>query len=305
MDDPLFKILIVFFFVFLNAFFVAAEFAIVTAPAAQIEELARRGRRRARIASYVLRHLDVYLSACQLGITLASLALGWIGEPYVAKLLEPTLLAVGIHSEAALHTTSFAIGFGIITFLHIVLGELAPKSLALRKPLSVSLNSAPPLRLFYIVFYPVIAVMNGAALLILRAVGIHGSEPVGHVMSEAEIRTLISRSVEHGELTAQETRMMEKVLDFHDREAHHIMVPRTDIVFLSAASDAEDNLRIAEGCGYTRFPLCEDGVDRVIGFVHVKDLYRAVRMSDGPVDTSRARAETILSSPTPRTSCMT
>jgi CBS domain containing-hemolysin-like protein len=229
--------------------------------------------------------VDAYLTACQLGITLASLALGWIGEPFVARLLEPLLRLVGIESEGVLQTTSFVVGFSIITFLHVVFGEIAPKSLAIRRSFDLALNLSPFLRLFYVLFYPVIAFTNGASLLVLRLVGVRSEVPSDHILTEAEIRAILSLSHESGEVTAPERRMMERVLDFHDLEAHHVMVPRTDVVFLSARSDAESNLKIAESCGHTRFPLCEESVDHVIGFVHVKDLFRAAREAGGrPVD---------------------
>jgi CBS domain containing-hemolysin-like protein len=277
MEDAFLKILVVFFFVFLNAFFVAAEFAIVKTPPSLVEELARRGRRRARIAHYVIRHMDAYLTACQLGITLASLALGWIGEPFVARMLIPVFHFVGIHSESLIHTASFVAGFSIITFLHIVLGEVAPKSFAIRKSFGTVLNLAPLLRAFYIVFYPVIFLTNEASLLTLRLFGISSMPPEEHVLTEAEIRSFLGKTMPNGEFTENEARMLRRVLDFHDLEAHQIIVPRPDIVFLRADGDLEENLHVVESHGHTRFPLCEGNIDRVIGFVHVRDLYRAIR----------------------------
>jgi CBS domain containing-hemolysin-like protein len=292
MDEPLFKILAVLFFVLLNAFFVAAEFSIVKVPPSRVEALARQGRRRARAALFVIRHTDAYLTACQLGITLASLALGWVGEPFVARGLEPIFRLAGVESEAVLHTTSFIAGFSIITFLHVVFGEIAPKSLAIRKPFGLVLNLSPFLRLFYILLYPVIAFTNGASLLTLRLVGVTSAEPLEHILTEAEIRAMLSRSTEIGHLTRPQTRMMERVLDFHATEAHQVMVPRTDVAFLSVESGTEENLRVAEAHGHTRFPLCEGGVDRVIGFVHTKDLFRAVREASGrPVDVRKLRRD--------------
>ncbi|RPJ45259.1 MAG: HlyC/CorC family transporter [Candidatus Latescibacterota bacterium] len=292
MDEPLFKILAVLFFVLLNAFFVAAEFSIVRVPPSRVEALARQGRRRARIAYFVIRHMDAYLTACQLGITLASLALGWVGEPFVARLLEPIFRLVGVESAAVLHTSSFIAGFSIITFLHVVFGEIAPKSLAIRKPLGLALNLTPFLRLFYITFYPVIAFTNGASLLTLRLVGVRSEMPAEHILTEAEIRAMLARSGDNGELMAPQRRMMERVLDFHRTEAHHVMVPRTDVVFLSVDGPPEENLRLAEAGGHTRFPLCDGSVDRVIGFVHSKDLLRAVREASGrPVDIRRLKRE--------------
>ena len=291
MDDPLSKILVVLLLVFLNAFFVASEFAIVKAPVSWFERRAREGGRRARIALRISRHLDAYLSACQLGITLASLALGWVGEPFVARLIEPVIHGVGVRSSAVLHTLSFVIAFSFITFLHIVVGEQAPKSFAIRRAFGVCLNIAVPLRFFYILFYPFIRLLNGASLLTLRMIGMRTTDSYEFHLTEADIRAHFTRSAENGEMTEQQSRMLERVLDFDDREAHQIMVPRTDMVVLSVKSEAEENLKVAEECGYTRFPLVVGNVDRVIGFVHVKDLYRAVRVSDQPVNLRNLRRD--------------
>ncbi|MBN1825108.1 MAG: HlyC/CorC family transporter [Candidatus Eisenbacteria bacterium] len=291
MEDPLSKILVVFLLVFLNAFFVAAEFAIVKAPVAWFERRAKEGGRRARWALRVSRHLDTYLSACQLGITLASLALGWVGEPFVARLLDPVIRGVGIHSETILHSLSFVIAFSTITFLHIVIGEQAPKSFAIRRAFGVALNIALPLRIFFVLFYPFIRLLNGASLLTLRLIGIRTTDPYEFYLTEADIRAHFTRSAANGEMTEQQSRMLERVLDFDDREAHQVMVPRTDMVVLSVESEVEENLKVAEKCGYTRFPLVEGSVDRVIGFAHVKDLYRAVRVSDQPVNLRNLRRD--------------
>jgi len=291
MEDAFLKILVVFFFVFLNAFFVAAEFAIVKTPASLVEELARRGRRRAKIALYVIRHMDAYLTACQLGITLASLALGWIGEPFVARMLKPVFHWFGMHSESVIHTASFIAGFSIITFLHIVFGEVAPKSFAIRRSFSTVLNLTPLLRAFYIVFYPVIWFTNEASLLTLRLFGISSRVPEEHVLTETEIRSFLGKTMPGGEFTEHEARMLRRVLDFHDLEAHQILVPRMDIVFLLAGAELEENLRIVEQHGHTRFPLCEETIDRVIGFVHVRDLYRAVRKAKNPLNLRSLKRE--------------
>lgn len=284
MDDPLLQIFVVFLLVFLNAFFVSAEFAIVKVSGASIEKLARKGNRRAKVALLILRHMDTYLSACQVGITLASLGLGWVGEPFLARLLFPLFHAAGVGSDTVVHTVSFVIAFSIITFLHIVLGEMAPKSFAIRRPTNVAIQCALPLRLFYLLFLPAIRVLNGSAILTLRAFGLPMTEPFEHTLSVLEMRDHFSKSAERGEMTPHQTRMLERVLDFHGREAHQIMVPRTDMVVLSAKSDAEENLKTAEECGFTRFPLCEGSIDRIIGFVHAKDLYRATRKTKGPVN---------------------
>jgi CBS domain containing-hemolysin-like protein len=166
------QISLIFFFVFLNGFFVAAEFAIVKVRLSQIEPLARTGNLSARTAKSIIIDLDAYLSACQVGITLASLALGWIGEPFIARQLEPLFRSLGVQSEAVIHSLAFAIGFGIITYLHIVLGEMAPKSVSIRLALKTSLLVALPLKLFYDVFRPFIALLNHSALWFLRFFGV-------------------------------------------------------------------------------------------------------------------------------------
>lgn len=279
--EPVSQALIVLFLVALNGFFVAAEFAFVKVGAARLGILADQGNRRARTAQHIQQHLDEYLSACQIGITIASLALGWVGEPFVARYLRPLLHFAGIHSETLIHAIAFAVAFVMITFLHIVLGEMAPKSFAIRRPLTTSVNCAYPLRWFYMAAYPFIVFLNGSANFFLRLVGVPTDEALSHAHSEEEIRALLNHSEQSGEITKEETTMLERVFEFHDREAHQILVPRPDIVYLLADSDPEENLKIAERCGFTRFPLCVENIDHVIGFVHVKDLYRAARTGNG------------------------
>jgi CBS domain containing-hemolysin-like protein len=282
--EQLSRFLAVIFLVALNGFFVAAEFAFVRVQASQLDILVQQGRRRARVARHILSRLDEYLSACQIGITIASLALGWVGEPFIARYLRPLLHLLGVHAEPAIHAIAFAVAFAIISFLHIVLGELAPKSLAIRKPVVIALHCAFPLKLFYLAGFPFIWILNQAAIFFLRIVGIEMSGEIHQAHSEAEIRAFLIQSEKVGELTTAETQMLERVFDFHDREAHHVIVPRPDIVYLSVESDAEENLQVAEKCGFTRFPLSEGSIDHVVGFVHVKDLYSAVRAGNGPVD---------------------
>ncbi len=287
------QVLVVFFLVFLNGFFVAAEFAFVKVRAGQFDPHLERGSRRARVAQHILDRLDAYLSACQIGITVASLALGWVGEPFIAHYLRPLLKLAGVNSEAVIHTSGFIAAFAIITFLHIVLGEMAPKSIAIRRPVPSALNCALPLRLFYLAGYPLIQGLNRSANFFVRLVGVQTDE--GHLQghSEAEIRAMLIYSGKTGSLSEEESKMLDRVFEFHDREAHQILVPRPDIVFLSTESDAVENLELAERRGFTRFPLCEGGIDKVIGFVHVKDLYRAVRKNNGPVNMVDLKREII------------
>ncbi len=289
--EPVSQFLTVLFLVCLNGFFVTAEFAFVKVQLARFDEYIEKGSRRARVALHIANHLDAYLSACQIGITIASLALGWVGEPFIAHYLRPLLFFAGISSEAVVHATALVIAFSIITFLHIVLGEMAPKSFAIRRPLDAALNCAVPLRFFYIAGYPVIQALNQSANFFVRLVGVDTEESVLHSHSDVELRAMLNHSGKTGALSEGESKMLDRVFEFHEKEAHQIIVPRPDIVYLSTGSDAVENLLVAEKCGFTRFPLCEESIDRVIGFVHVKDLYRAVRSENGPVKMTDLRRD--------------
>lgn len=273
------KLLAVFVLVFLNGFFVAAEFAIVKVRSTQIEPLIRQGHKRARLAQQVITHLDAYLSATQLGITLTSLGLGWLGEPFVAHLLRPILELIGISNPAVLTTLAFAVAFGFITFLHIVLGELAPKSLAIQRAQGVALGVAGPLHLFFIVFKPFIWALNGTANYFLRAIGI---EPVGEgdlVHSEEELRILLSRGKT---ISLTSKSILLRAMELRDRTAREVMVPRTQIVFLSTEKPLEENIALALDNQFTRYPLCEKDLDNVLGMVHMKDLFKMKeRKGDG------------------------
>lgn len=265
------KLLAVLALVFLNGFFVAAEFAIVKVRSTQIEPLIKQGYKRARLAQQVITHLDAYLSATQLGITLTSLGLGWLGEPFVAHLLRPVLELIGISNPAVVTTLAFAVAFGFITFLHIVLGELAPKSLAIQRAQGVALGVARPLHLFFIVFRPFIWALNGTANYFLKAIGI---EPVGEgdlVHSEEELRILLSR----GKTISLTSRsILLRAMELRDRTAREVMVPRTQIVFLSTEKPLEENIALALENQFTRYPLCEKDLDNVLGMVHMKDLFK-------------------------------
>jgi CBS domain containing-hemolysin-like protein len=266
------RLFAVLFLVLLNGFFVAAEFAIVKVRSTQIESLVKRHHRRARVADNVIQHLDAYLSATQLGITLASLGLGWLGEPFVAALLEPLIASLGVQSRQAVSLVSLGIAFGIITFLHIVLGELAPKSLAIQRAQQTALWVAVPLTLFYKVFYPAIWALNRVANWVLRIVGI---EPVseaelGH--SEEELRLLLADRGDAGTEGSLGRAISLKAFSLKNLKARNIMLPRNKIVALFVEHSADSNLRTAEASRHTRFPLCRGTVDQVIGMVHVKDL---------------------------------
>ena len=267
----LLKIAAVFLLVFLNGFFVAAEFAIVKVRSTQIETLVKGGQRRARVAQHVVKHLDAYLSATQLGITLTSLALGWAGEPFVGELIEPLLEAAGIAQPAIVKTVSFAVAFSIITFLHIVLGELAPKSLAIQRPQQTTLAVARPLHFFHQLFRPVIWALNGSANYFVRRAGIEPAGEAEMAHSEEELRMLLSRGTTMSQLGRA---ISLKAMDLRNRTVREVMVPRTNVVFLSLGRSIEENIATALENQFTRYPLCERDLDSVIGMVHLKDLFK-------------------------------
>lgn len=272
----LLKIGTVIILVLLNGFFVAAEFAIVKVRATQIEPLIKKGQKRAKLAQSVITHLDAYLSATQLGITLTSLGLGWVGEPFVAHMLEPVFLFFGITSPAVLATVSFAVAFGIITFLHIVFGELAPKSLAIQRAQSVTLAIARPLHGFFIVFKPFIWALNGTANYFLRMVGIEPASESDIAHSEEELRILLS----HGKNISTTSRsILLRAMELRDRTVREVMVPRTQVVYLSTQKTIADNLAVALDHQFTRYPLVEKDLDNVLGMVHLKDFFKMKDMS--------------------------
>lgn len=265
------KVLFVFFLVFMNGFFVAAEFAIVKVRATQIEPLARAGSARAQLAHHVIIHLDAYLSATQLGITLTSLGLGWIGEPFVAHLFEPIWVWAGVTDPAIVSAISFAIGFSIITFLHIVLGELAPKSLAIQKSQAVTLHIARPLHLFFLIFRPFIWALNGTANYCLRLVGIQPATEGELAHSEEELRMLLSQ----GKTISNTSRsILLNTMELRDRTVREVMVPRTEVVFVSTDKPIEENIAHVLENQFTRYPLCEKNLDNILGMIHLKDLFK-------------------------------
>ena len=273
--DLVFQILLIFFLVFLNGFFVAAEFALVKVRRSRIEELKEEGHFTARIAAELLDKLDSYLSACQVGITFASLGLGWVGEPFIAKQLEPVIKSFGIQSEAVLHGIAFAIAFGIITYLHIVVGEMAPKSLSLRLSEKIALWSALPLFLFYKAFMPFIYVLNSSALFLLRLVGVKSPAESEMAHSQEELHYILEYSARSGHLTGRAAEIMDNVLSLHDKIAKQIMIPRTAVAYLSTTNTYNENLHITQETQHTRYPLCENDLDNIIGIVHIKDVLAA------------------------------
>ncbi|HYJ04822.1 MAG TPA: hemolysin family protein [Chthoniobacterales bacterium] len=269
----LFKLLTVAFLVLLNGFFVACEFAIVKVRPSQLDALIAGGIKPAKLARHIAARLDAYLSATQLGITLASLALGWLGEPFLARMLEPFFALAGVTSPAIIHTISFALAFAAITFLHIVLGELAPKSVAIRKATQTTLWVSRPLALFHTIFKPAIWLFNGAANLILRHV-LH-IDPVAETElahSEEELRVILAESQKAQEVSTLEKEMLLNVFDLRRLAVRNIVTPRRSVVFLDVGDSLAENLRLAKSSGHTRFPLCRGHLDQSIGLIHIKDL---------------------------------
>jgi CBS domain containing-hemolysin-like protein len=269
----------VLFLVLLNAFFVAAEFALVAVRRSRIDQLAAEGDRGAAVVQRTLRDLERYISGTQLGITLASLALGWIGEPALAALVDRGLAFVGINPPSAIvHSgVAIAVAFMIITFLHIVLGELAPKSLALVMPERVSKLVALPLMGFSRVMSPFIWVLNGAANWLLRLVGVQpaseGGENGSAVHSPEELRLLVMQARAHGTLDENDSKMLAGVFDFHEKKAYDVMRPRTDIVAIDEDADASEVRAIVQRERYSRYPVYRETLDDIVGIFVAKDLW--------------------------------
>jgi CBS domain containing-hemolysin-like protein len=270
------KLFLVVFLVLLNGFFVAAEFAIVKIRDTQLDTLIIKGHRRARVARRLIHNLDASLSATQLGITLASLGLGWVGEPVFAALLKPVMEWLNIQSPELRHSLSFIVGFSTITFLHIVAGELAPKSMAIQKPLPTTLWIAQPLLWFYKMSYPFIWALNGTSLWLLRRVGIEPASEAELVHSEEELRLLFAGTHKHSAGTALGKDLVLNALDLRRRVVREVMRPRPEIVALDTQTSLAECMDIAEKTRFSRFPLCEAGdLDRTVGVIHIKDLYAA------------------------------
>ncbi len=269
----LFNIFLTFFFVLLNAFFVAAEFALVKVRLSQLELSARSGNKLAGVSISMTRHLDAYLSATQLGITIASLALGWIGESVVAGIIIDIFNFAGYHVSPALaHKVAAPGAFIVITFLHIILGELAPKSLAIQYPEKVTAGITVPLRIFYIVFRPVIWALNSLANAFIRLMGLEITSESSQVHSAEELRYLLEESSKGGAIGDTETKLIENVFDFPETDVKQVMVPRNKVVAIEKSMATEDIFELFVNEGYSRFPVYEKTLDRIVGEIFGKDL---------------------------------
>ncbi|MCR9119364.1 MAG: hemolysin family protein [bacterium] len=257
--------------VLLNGFFVAAEFALVKVRGSRLQTLVDEGRPFATIAKWLADRLDSALSACQIGITMASLALGWVGEPAFARILDSPLHSLGL-SESAIHTIAFLVGFSVITGLHLVIGEQAPKIFAIRKPEIMTIWCAAPLLFFYCLFYPLVVSLNFTTALLLRMVGVEPLDGHDSPHTEDEIRALMAQAHMHGELTRTEVGLLNAVFEFDDMVARQIMLPRSDTIFFDADQTLDECISGIRETKHSRYPVVEKSLDDVIGILHIKDV---------------------------------
>lgn len=268
------EIFLTFFLVGLNGFFVAAEFSIVKVRYSQIHLKAEQGNKIAKKAQHIINHLDTYLSATQLGITFSSLGLGWIGEPVVAKIISAIAHVFELNiSEEMLHNISFPVGFLLITILHIVLGELVPKSIAIRKSEKTTLAISYPLYWFFVIFKPFIWSMNLLSNMILNMIGIKPVEE-HEIHSVEELRLLVDQSQKGGEIQAENYEIIKNAFDFTDHSARQIMVPRHEIFALDVDLPTKELVEKVLDNGYSRIPIYEDSMDNLIGIAYAKDVFR-------------------------------
>ena len=275
MTPQLYDVLMIFFaglLVMINGFFVAAEFALVKIRRSRVDEMVEERRPFASTAGWLVERLDASLSACQLGITMASLGLGWIAEPAVAHLLRPLILSIGITSEILIHGIAFTIAFTAITAFHLVLGEQAPKIAALRRPETAVLWCALPLKIFYFLSYPFMAALNSTTAFLLRMAGIEGASEHEIPHSEEEIRALLMQAHIAGELSRSEHRLINAVFEFDELICRRVMLPRADVIFLDAKYSLSEAIDVFHQTKHTRYPVCEGSLDKIVGVVHIKDL---------------------------------
>ncbi|MFE4522256.1 hemolysin family protein [Cytobacillus firmus] len=268
------NLLLIALLIALTAFFVATEFAIVKVRVSRIDQLVAEGNKRAIAAKRVVTHLDEYLSACQLGITITALGLGWLGEPTVEKLLHPLFERFEI-AESLTHILSFGIAFALVTFLHVVVGELAPKTVAIQKAEAVTMAFAAPIIWFYRVMFPFIWFLNGSARVL---VGLFGLKPASeHEMahSEEELRILLSESYKSGEINKNELKYVNNIFEFDERIAKEIMVPRTEMITIASDNTLAEIMQTIQTENYTRYPVEDGDKDNIRGFINVKEFLTA------------------------------
>ncbi|EJB53479.1 hypothetical protein HPHPH27_0092 [Helicobacter pylori Hp H-27] len=271
-SESILMLMVAFLLVLLNAFFVLSEFALVKVRKTRLEELVKIGNSNAKLALKMSQRLDTYLSATQLGITLSSLALGWVGEPAIARLLAALLESMDLKDNSIfIHSMSVVIAFLSITFLHVVLGEIVPKSLAIAKSEKATLFAARPLHVFWVVFYPVVHLFDVIAHFFLKKVGINPKEHDG-THSEEELKIIVGESLREGIIDSVEGEIIKNAVDFSDTSAKEIMTPRKDMVCLDEENSYEENIDIVLKGHFTRYPYCKGSKDNIIGMVHIRDL---------------------------------
>ncbi|MBT4864401.1 MAG: HlyC/CorC family transporter [Planctomycetaceae bacterium] len=264
-------VLIAIVLVLLNGFFVAAEFALVKVRGTRVHALVKSGRPFASTASWLVERMDGALSACQLGITIASLALGWVAEEAFHGLLMPVFEKLGIAADVS-HIIALVIAFTLITSLHLVIGEQAPKIFAIRRPETMLLWCAMPLKMFYLCTFPLMTALNKTTSYLLRFVGIQGGSEHDTPHTEDEIRALVHQASAHGELTSSEQQLIHRVFEFDDMVCRHIMVPRGEVEFFDINKSINHCIAQLRRTKHTRYPVCDGSLDNVLGIVHVKDL---------------------------------
>ncbi|PRM92699.1 hypothetical protein AN286_08220 [Aliarcobacter cryaerophilus ATCC 43158] len=257
--------------VLMNGFFVLSEFAIVKVRRTKLEEFVKQGRKSAVLALKMSNSLDTYLSATQLGITFSSLALGWIGEPALARLIESNVSFLA-NNPVLLHTISFTIAFSIVTFLHVVFGEIVPKSIAIAKAEIMVLYIARPLYIFWLIFYPLIRFFDIVAAAVLRALGVKPATEHELAHSEEELRIIVNESFKGGHIDSVESEIIKNAVDFSETVAKEIMTPRKDMICLNSEKSFEENIKRVTSTKHTRYPYCHGGKDNIVGMVHTRDL---------------------------------
>ncbi|MDZ4710735.1 MAG: hemolysin family protein [bacterium] len=272
-----FDLFLLLLFVMLNALFVAAEFALVKVRKTQIQ--AADGS-KSKLALRLITHLDEYLAATQFGITISSLGLGWIGEPVTTNILEPVFSGMNIQNPDTVRTISLSIGFLFITCLHIIIGELAPKSIAIRHPKATTLFVAIPLNIFFLIFKPAIWLLNGAANRILKLAGIEPASESERSHSEEEIRLLISEGTKSGQIDKTEQQLIEKIFDFNDKTAGEVMVPRNSMFAIDIKESRDKIIEKVIEEGFSRIPVYNETIDNVIGVIYSKDIISAAEHRD-------------------------
>jgi CBS domain containing-hemolysin-like protein len=270
----IFNLILFVILIALTAFFVATEFAIVKVRSSRIDQLVAEGKKGALAAKKVTTHLDEYLSACQLGITVTALGLGWIGESTFAEILEPLFIKLSI-GNALSHVIAFVISFLLVTFLHVVVGELAPKTVAIQKAELITLTFANPIIWFYRILYPFIWLLNGSARLLTSIFGLKPASEHELAHSEEELRILMSESYKSGEINKNELAYVNNIFEFDERIAKEIMVPRTEMVTISVDNTFDEIMNILEEENYTRYPLVNGDKDNVIGLINIREFLTA------------------------------